>query len=85
MCGNHVIVSYKTRGVSGYSIVSCMDRHKYRILDTILVHYAPYIALVCGFARGEAECKTTNECNIRRIMHKYGIQYLTCCTLETSF
>ena len=25
----------------------------------------PYIARVCGFARGEAECKTTNECNIR--------------------
>ena len=24
----------------------------------------PYIARVCGFARGEAECKTTNECNI---------------------
>ena len=25
----------------------------------------PYIARVCGFARGEAECKTTNKCNIR--------------------
>ena len=25
----------------------------------------PYIARVCGFARGEAECKTTNECNIQ--------------------
>ena len=25
----------------------------------------PYIARVCGFARGETECKTTNECNIR--------------------
>ena len=24
----------------------------------------PYIARVCGFARGEAECKTTFECNI---------------------
>ena len=33
----------------------------------------PYIARVCGFARGEAECKITNECNIRRIMHEYGI------------
>ena len=25
----------------------------------------PYIARVCGFAQpGEAECKTTNECNV---------------------
>ena len=24
----------------------------------------PYIARICGFARGEAECKATNECNI---------------------
>ena len=24
----------------------------------------PYIARVCGFARGEAECKTKIECNV---------------------
>ena len=23
------------------------------------------IARVCGFARGEAECKTTNKCNVK--------------------
>ena len=47
----------------------------------------PYIARVCGFARGEAKCKTKNECNnfIWGIMHESGIQYLTCCTLETTF
>ena len=45
----------------------------------------PYIARACGFARGEAECKTTNPCNIWGIMHEYGTQYLTCCTLETAF
>ena len=37
----------------------------YRILDTYECIMRPYnIAQVCGFARGEAECKTTNECNI---------------------
>ena len=37
----------------------------HRILDTYSCIMPPYIAQVCGFARGEAECKTTNECNTR--------------------
>ena len=33
----------------------------------------PYIARVCGFARGETECKTTNEYNIR--VHNARVWY----------
>ena len=37
----------------------------------------PYIARVCGFARGEAECKTTNECIIWA--HNARVWYLVAC------
>ena len=48
------------------------------------MHYAPYIAQVCGFALGFASSKTTNSCNIWAHNALLCIQYpiLVCRTLR---